>query len=254
MDDASRSSRCSMSLRAAGCVAAKAAASTSSAGRIVSVEGRASAGIESTSCRTGKEPLGAAASGTVVPRAATPPLLNARNVAEGAAPPSRQADDHVRGKRSPHGGVVARSLAVESAHRGGTLVQPPISVRTATLEGRRPRCVCSAHARIVGARGATRPALARRRGPDRSLWRLHFSPEAALARSHARSTVYLCRVGSAVSAPRPSLGSREPDPRRSECRQLDRELGDVGLIKAIVRRRRSDASYWADSAVWRGHR
>lgn len=50
----------------------------------------ASAGIESTSCRTGKEPLGAAASGTVVPPAATPPLLNARNVAEEAAPPSRQ--------------------------------------------------------------------------------------------------------------------------------------------------------------------
>jgi hypothetical protein len=60
---------------------------------------------------------------------------------------------------TPIGGG-ARVLAVESAHRGGTLVQLPISVRTATFEDRRlPRCVCPAHARIVGARGATRPAF-----------------------------------------------------------------------------------------------
>ena len=112
------------------------------------LKAEASAGIESTSCRTGKEPLGAAASGTVVPPAATPPLLNARNVAEGAAPPSRQADDHVRGKRSPHGGVVARSLAVESAHRGGTLVQRRSACerRLSRAGGCRAACALPMHA------------------------------------------------------------------------------------------------------------
>jgi hypothetical protein len=112
------------------------------------LKAEASAGIESTSCRTGKEPLGAAASGIVVPPAATPPLLNARNVAEGAAPPSRQADDHVRGKRSPHGGVVARSLAVESAHRGGTLVQRRSACerRLSRAGGCRAACALPMHA------------------------------------------------------------------------------------------------------------